>query len=72
MIARLVKLCNYVVIEDADLAPKDLTAHLAIFSLNTVTVQDVTRTLGLTGNYAYVISSKAEGVRANLRGERIC
>ncbi len=71
VISRLVKLCDYVVIEDADLAPKDLTAHLATFSLSTVTVQDVTRALGLTGNYAYVISSRAEGIGARLQGERI-
>ncbi len=70
VISRLVDVDDYVVIEDADLRPRDLVDHMTMFSLQSSVVYDITRALGLTGNHAYVVWSKAK-VNPSLAGERI-
>jgi hypothetical protein len=56
----LVDNCDYIVIEDADLRPQDLVEHMKAYSLRSVTIQDMTKSLGLTGNRAYVIWSRSK------------
>jgi len=60
VISCLVNSCDYVIIEDADLRPQDLVGHMETFSLRSITIQDVTKALGLTGNCAYVIWPKGK------------
>lgn len=71
VISRLCEHCDYVVIEDADLSQRDLIEHAARFSLHSVITYDVTKALGLTGNYAYLIFSKTKAIPPNFGGERI-
>lgn len=71
VIARLVEHCDYVVIEDADLTPKDLVHHMTRFALHSITVRDVTRALRLTGNYAYIAWSRMVAGSPNFSGEQI-
>jgi hypothetical protein len=54
----LVDNCDYIVIEDADLRPHDLIEHMKTYSLHSVHIRDVTKAMGLTGNYAYIIWPK--------------
>jgi hypothetical protein len=72
VILRLAENCNYIIIEDADLKPKDLINHLMNFSLRSLTAYDMTKALGMVGNYAYVVWPKNE-VREepNFVGKRI-
>jgi len=67
----LVENSDYVVIEDADLKPQDLTDHLRDFSLHSIVAYDMTKALGLAGNYAYVIWSRTRATQPHLAGERI-
>ena len=60
VLSSLAENCDYVVIEDADLRPQDLIEHMETFSLHSITIQDVTKALGLTGNYAYIIWLKSK------------
>lgn len=60
MISCLLENCDYIVIEDADLKPQDLINHLKKFFLGSLVAFDMTKALGLTGNYAYVIWPKNE------------
>lgn len=53
--SRLMEQCDYIVVEDADLRPKDLAQHLTDFSLQTLAALDMTKAMRLTGNYAYVL-----------------
>jgi hypothetical protein len=70
VIGRLLEQCDYLIVEDADLRPVDLINHLRAFSLEGVTVNDMTRAMGLRGNYAYVLWPR--GLREpQLEGERI-
>jgi len=55
VIGRLLGQCNYLIVEDADLRPVDLINHLRAFSLQAIVAHDMTRAMGLTGNYAYVL-----------------
>ena len=72
IISCLAENCDYVIIEDADLRSQDLIDHLEMFSLKSIIIQDLTEVLGLTGNHAYVISSKNEArEEPNFGGERI-
>ncbi len=72
VISCLVENCNYVIIEDADLRPQDLIDHMKTFSLHSITIQDMTKALGLTGNYAYIIWLKSKPKEEpNFGGERI-
>ena len=72
VILRLAENCNYIIIEDADLKPQDLINHLKEFSLRSLIAYDMTKALGMVGNYAYVVWSKNE-VREepNFVGKRI-
>ena len=69
VLARLLEYCDYLIVEDADLRPTDLVEHLQTFSLHTLTARDVTRALGLAGNYAYVLCPR--GSEASVPGERL-
>ena len=70
VIGRLLEQCDYLIVEDADLRPRDLIDHLRAFSLRGIAVQDMTRAMELKANYAYVLWPK--GPRApQLEGERI-
>jgi len=55
VISCLAENCDYVIIEDADLRPQDLVEHMKAYSLHSITIQDMTKALGLTGNRAYVV-----------------
>jgi hypothetical protein len=68
--SRLMEQCDYVVVEDADLRPKDLAQHLTDFSLQTLAALDMTKAMRLTGNYAYVLWPR-EGSAPKLEGERL-
>jgi hypothetical protein len=70
VLARLLDQCDYVVIEDADLRPDELIEHLRSFSLHHSAVLDMTRTLGLVGNQAYLIWADRDA-RPALAGEQI-
>jgi len=69
VLGRLLEHCDCLIVEDADLRPTDLVDHLRTFSLHTLTACGVTKKLGLTGNYAYVLCPR--GREAPLRGERL-
>jgi hypothetical protein len=70
VIGRLLEQCDYMIVEDADLRPRDLIDHLRAFSLREIAVQDMTRAMELKANYAYVLWPK--GLRVpRLEGERI-
>jgi hypothetical protein len=71
VILRLAENCDYIVIEDADLKQHDLIDHTMRFSLHSIVVYDMTKTLGLTGNYAYVVWPKTGAVAPNFTGEQI-
>jgi hypothetical protein len=69
-LSRLLDHCDYLIVEDADLRPRDLVEHLRAFSLQDVAVEDITGVMHLTGNYAYVLWRR--GRRApELGGERL-
>jgi len=70
VLARLLEHCDYLVIEDADLRPKDLVRHLRAFSLDGLIALDMTKALGLTGNQAYLLSNRGSG-EPSLPGERV-
>ncbi len=64
--------CDYLVIEDADLRPQDLVDHMKTFSLHSITIQNLTKALGLTANQAYVIWLKNKPrEEPSFGGERI-
>lgn len=69
IIACLIDNCDYVVIEDADLAPEDLAHHVAKFSLHSVVIRDMTKALGLKGNHAYVLWRKPSSEMPESSGE---
>jgi hypothetical protein len=70
VLARLLEHCDRLFIEDADLRPTDLAEHLRTFSLNKVAVSDVTKTLGLSSNHAYLLWPR-DSEQPQLGGERI-
>jgi hypothetical protein len=70
VIGRLLDQCDYLIVEDADLRPVDLIGHLKAFSLDGIAAHDMTRAMGLTGNYAYVLWPKGRR-EPQLEGERI-
>jgi hypothetical protein len=68
----LVDHCDCVIIEDADLRPQDLVEHMKAYSLHSITIHDMTKSLGLTGNRAYVVWSKGKlKQKPNFGGESI-
>ena len=69
VLARLLEHCDRVFIEDADLRPADLKEHLRMFSLNEVAVSDMTKTLGLSSNHAYLLWPR-DSEESQLGGER--
>jgi hypothetical protein len=72
VISCLLENCDYVVIEDADLRPQDLVEHVKTFSVHSIIIQDMTKALGLTGNYAYVAWLKNKPrEEPNFGGEQI-
>ncbi|MEE9569089.1 MAG: hypothetical protein V3W37_06875, partial [Candidatus Binatia bacterium] len=71
VVARLVENCDYVIIEDADLSPMNLIDHMTTFSLHSIHLQDMTKALRLTGNYAYVLWPKVNRGRVDFPGKQI-
>jgi hypothetical protein len=68
----LVDNCDYIAIEDADLRSQDLIKHMETYSLHSITIQNMTKSLGLTGNRAYVVWSKNKlKQKPNFGGELI-
>ena len=70
VIGRLLEQSDYLIVEDADLRPRDLIDHLRAFSLRGITVQDMTRAMEFKANYAYVLWPRGRRVPL-LEGERI-
>jgi hypothetical protein len=70
VIGRLLEQCDYLIVEDADLRPRDLIDHLRAFSLRGIAVQDMTRAMELKANYAYVLWPRGRR-EPQLEGERI-
>ncbi len=70
VLGRLLEHCDFLIVEDADLRPKDLIEHLRRFSLHTLVACDMTKAMGLTGNYAYVLWPR-DGQEPQLGGERL-
>jgi len=70
VVGRLLEHCDYLIVGDADLRTVDLINHLRAFSLEGIVVKDMTRVMGLTGNYAYVLWPR-RGNEPQLEGERI-
>jgi len=62
--------CDYLIIEDADLSPRDLVDHATKYSLNYITVFNLTKILKLKGNYLYLIGKK-KVMLPSLPGEQI-
>ncbi len=72
VISRLLQHCGYLIIEDSDVRPIDLSDHIQRFSLKSVAALDMTKSLGLRGNHAYVLwNSDTPGSAPPLSGERI-
>lgn len=71
VISRIAELCDYLVIEDADVRTEDLVEHAVTFGLRAIAIQDVTRALGLTANNAYVVWPRNATSQPQLPGERI-
>lgn len=70
-IARMMKRCNFLIIEDADLRPAELLEHILRFGLNDIHAEDMTTAMRLAGNYAYVISNARAGSSPHLGGRPI-
>jgi hypothetical protein len=70
IISSLVNNCNYVITEDADLRQQDLINHCKKYSLDFLTIQDMTKVLKLKGNYLYVIWAK-NNFTPIIEGEKI-
>ena len=71
VIERILARSDYLLIEDADLRPSDLLAHLRAFNVaSELRVEDLASLMRLTGNYAYLIGARARRPLA-LGGERI-
>jgi hypothetical protein len=67
----LADICDYIIVEDADLTPEDLITHAKIFSLFSIGIYNVTKALRLRGNYAHVIWSKKKAAVTSITGEQI-
>jgi len=70
IISSLANNCNYVIIEDADLRQQYLINHCKKYSLDFLTIQDMTKALKLKGNYLYVIWAK-NNFTPIIEGEKI-
>ena len=70
VIGRLLEQCDYLIVEDADLRPRDLIDHLRAFSLRGIAVQDMTRAMELKANHAYALWPRGRTV-PQLEGERL-
>lgn len=67
----LMTVCDYTIIIDMDLTSRELIDHMTAFSLNDIMVCDMTKTLKLRGNFAYIFSHKSKEHYLNLKGEYI-
>lgn len=70
VLVEMLRPVDYVVIEDVDLRPRDLLAHLRSFQLTGICAQDLTTAMGLAGNYAFVLW-RDTGSRPPLEGESL-
>jgi hypothetical protein len=67
----MMKRCDFLIIEDADLRPAELLEHIRRFGLNDIHAEDMTTAMRLAGNYAYVISNARAGSSPHLGGRPI-
>ncbi len=70
VLGRLLEHCDDLIVEDADLRPKELVEHLRTFSPHELTACDMTTALSLVGNHAYVLWGKGSK-KPQLGGERL-
>lgn len=70
IISSLAENSNYTIIEDADLGRQNLINHCIKFSLDFLSIQDMTKVLMLKGNYLYVVWSKKNPPPV-IKGEQI-
>jgi hypothetical protein len=70
IISSLAENSSYTIIEDADLGRQNLIDHCVKFSLNFLSIQDMTKVLMLKGNYLYVVWSK-KNLTPAIKGEQI-
>jgi hypothetical protein len=70
IISSLAENSNYTILEDSDLGRQDLIDHCIKFSLDFLSIQDMTKVLMLKGNYLYVVWSKKNPTPA-IKGEQI-
>lgn len=70
VISVLSEICDYVIVEDADLSPQGLIDHMTKYSLGFLTIYDMTKALKLKGNYLYIIWTR-KAIAPQLPGERI-
>lgn len=47
----MLKRCDHLIIEDADLRPRELREHMREFELTDIHVEDMTAAMRLAGNY---------------------
>ncbi len=71
MVSGLAEICDYVIIEDADLTANGLVEHATAFNLHSITITDMTRAMRLASNRAYVIGRNESASDLQLQGERI-
>ncbi|MEX2225052.1 MAG: hypothetical protein WEB52_01235 [Dehalococcoidia bacterium] len=71
VLAEMLKRCDFLIIEDADLRPRELAEHMRKFELHDIMVEDMTAAMRLAGNYAYVLSRKEARNGFQLGGERV-
>lgn len=67
---RLCRQCTYLIVEDQDMRPDDLGAHIERYSLEQLRAIDLTSSMGLKDNYAYLIWNKDQRT-PDLEGRRL-
>ncbi len=71
VLARLAENCDYILVEDADLTPNDLVDHMRRFALRSITAYNLSKALGLVGNYAYVLWAETKVTPPEFQWERL-
>jgi hypothetical protein len=71
LIASLMDRCDLLVIQDSDMSPDTLTAHLSSFHMDGLTALDTTRTVGLHGHSSCALGRRMDSAMNAVKGERI-
>jgi hypothetical protein len=71
ILARMLKECSLVVIQDMDLRPQDVWQHCERLGLSYLAVLDVGKGLGLKSYYCYLVFHQDDPALATLKGTRI-